>query len=460
MKKGLLLVILLGSGLCFAQDIFERNQNLGRGVNLGNALEAPNEGEWGMVLEPQFFSLIKAAGFDSVRLPVSWTNHAAREAPFTVDAAFMDRIVWAVEEALKNDLNIIVNIHHYDELNADPVAEAERFKAIWRQIAERFQDYPEAVYFELLNEPHDEFNTHFEYWNQILAEMITVIRETNPARAIIVGPVNYNSVGSLDRLELPNDPNLIVTIHFYEPFAFTHQGAEWVSPSPPTGVLWTGGNRRLSSRWQNQSQETSLGFIKEGLDEYWQVEFAGADSFVKLHSIMGPRGYNALALKAKSDVELRVSCNLESDLEVLVQLQADVETVVPLKDCGDPVALKDVILKNASGAEQSFLLETLEFRGEAGFLTPFQDQGTELAETLQKAYEWGQKENRPIFLGEFGAYSKADLESRLRWTSFIRREAEKLGFSWAYWEFGAGFGIYDREVSVWRQNLLDALIQP
>ena len=175
---------------------------------------------------------------------------------------------------------------------------------------------------------------------------------------------------------------------------------------------------------------------------------------------MGPRGYNALALKAKSDVELRVSCNLEFDLEVLVQLQADVETVVPLKDCGDPGALKDVILKNASGAEQSFLLETLEFRGEAGFLTPFQDQGTELAETLQKAYEWGQKENRPIFLGEFGAYSKADLESRLRWTSFIRREAEKLGFSWAYWEFGAGFGIYDREVSVWRQNLLDALIQP
>ena len=67
---------------------------LGRGVNLGNALNAPNEGEWGVTLKEEYFTKIKQAGFDSVRIPVRWSNHAGHAAPYAIDAKFLARVDW------------------------------------------------------------------------------------------------------------------------------------------------------------------------------------------------------------------------------------------------------------------------------------------------------------------------------------------------------------------------------
>jgi endoglucanase len=61
-------------------------------------------------------------------------------------------------------------------------------------------------------------------------------------------------------------------------------------------------------------------------------------------------------------------------------------------------------------------------------------------------------------MSEFGAYGKADMVSRVNWTAFMRREAEERGFAWSYWEFDAGFGVYDRAADRWNQELLEALI--
>jgi endoglucanase len=452
------LIFLLIS--CFfmvqAQDIFELNARLGRGVNFGNALEGPSEGEWGMVLESAYFDLVKEAGFDTIRLPVSWTYHASKETPYTIDAEFVSRVQWAVNEASSRDLNIIVNVHHYDELNKDPIAEEERYLSIWRQIAEHFKDYPNTVYFELLNEPHDAFNNNAETWNELLAKALTVVRETNPDRAVIIGPNNWNAISSLSQLTLPDDPNIIVTVHFYDPFEFTHQGAEWNNPVPPTGVTWTGGNRRFSPRWKNESYATEATFIKENEQEFLQVNFMEAQSGFKLHSILKPKGLKQLALKTDRAVELRVICNEGEAVDVTTS--AESETVVDLSSCNSTEGLADIELQNAYSEAQTFLIESLEFRGDNTVLVPFDDQGAALREKLDSAVKWAEKNNRPIFLGEFGAYSKGDMDSRVRWTRFVRSEIEKRGFSWAYWEFGAGFGIYDREVKEWRKELLGALM--
>ena len=75
------------------------------------------------------------------------------------------------------------------------------------------------------------------------------------------------------------------------------------------------------------------------------------------------------------------------------------------------------------------------------------------------AAAWAKKHQRPVFLGEFGAYEAADLESRARWTQFVAREAERLGFSWAYWEFCAGFGAYDAKTDMWRDAFKTALLK-
>lgn len=77
---------------------------------------------------------------------------------------------------------------------------------------------------------------------------------------------------------------------------------------------------------------------------------------------------------------------------------------------------------------------------------------------LERAMIWGQQHHRPIFLGEFGAYSAGDMASRARWTNYIAREAETLGISWGYWEFCAGFGVYDPVKREWQLPLLEALI--
>lgn len=101
--------------------------SLQRGINSGNMLEAPNEGDWGLAVQEEYFDLIKAAGFDFIRLPVRWNAHAALDYPYTIDPAFFARVDQVVGWALARDLTIIVNLHHYEELATDPWSHKDRF---------------------------------------------------------------------------------------------------------------------------------------------------------------------------------------------------------------------------------------------------------------------------------------------------------------------------------------------
>lgn len=310
-----------------AANIHAANVRLGRGINLGNALDAPNEGEWGVKLRAEYFPAIKKAGFATVRLPVRWSAHASKVSPYTIDPKFAERVDWAIDQALANGLNIIVNVHHYDEIDSSPDEHLPRLVAIWQQIASRTKDRPSSVYFELLNEPHDKLTD--AKWNAAIPKLLAAIRATNPTRPVIVGPVHWNSIRALDKLTLPDDPNLILTVHYYEPFEFTHQGAQWVKGADKwKGRTWTG-------------------------------------------------------------------------------------TI---------------------------------------------DEKAAVTKMLEKAAAWAKTHNRPVHLGEFGAFQQADLESRVRWTHFVSREAERLGFSWAYWEFCSGFGAYDPKTESWRPSLKSALV--
>lgn len=306
----------------------EQNRRLGRGINLGNALEAPQEGDWGIVLEESYFEAIQRAGFDSVRIPIRWSNHALRTAPYTIEPAFFDRVDWAIRQAVSRGLQTVINFHHFEELYENPEAERARFLDLWKQVAERYRNLPGSVVFEILNEPHG--NLDAERWNTLLVEALGVIRASNPDRIVIVGPASWNNFRALETLRLPEDDRrLIVTFHYYDPFPFTHQGAEWVENS----------DRWLGTSW------------------------------------------------------------------------------------------------NGSNTERA-----------------------EVTSAFDQVAKWAAEHHRPISLGEFGAYSKADLASRARWTAFIARQAERRGFSWAYWEFGSGFGVFDPQQGRWRPELLRALV--
>ncbi|HAV65056.1 MAG TPA: hypothetical protein DCY13_22135, partial [Verrucomicrobiales bacterium] len=211
-----------------------------RGVNLGNYLEAPAGQNWGQTYSEADFIQIRAEGFDHVRLPARWNDYTGPAPDFTISETFALKVDALVDHALNHGLAALVNIHHFDEFTTDPVAETQKFYRIWEQIAARYAGRPAGVAFELLNEPKDAATTTL--LNPIFAEAITRIRATNPARTIFVGPGQFNSIDQLSSLRLPdNDTNLIVTVHSYAPFLFTHQGATWTGDATATrGIVYPG----------------------------------------------------------------------------------------------------------------------------------------------------------------------------------------------------------------------------
>ena len=236
-----------------AQPTVTLDAGLGRGINFGNMLEAPYEGAWGLTVQPEFFARVAEAGFDHIRLPVSWTYHADLEAPYLVDETFFQRVDEILDMAEAIGVQLILNDHHHDELDADPLAESPRFLAIWNQIATRYADKGDWLHFEILNEPHGVFSQVPEMWNELQADALAVIRQTNPTRKVLIEPVSFSSISRLDDLDVPDDPNLIASVHYYDPFPFTHQGANWITPTPPLGVIYRPLEKAIEPPWQNYS---------------------------------------------------------------------------------------------------------------------------------------------------------------------------------------------------------------
>ncbi len=211
-----------------------------RGANLGNYLEAPPGQDWGAKYSTADFVNIRQEGFDHVRLPIAWNHYAGAGPEFKLSDEIYAKADFLVTNALKQGLNVLVNIHHFDAFTSSPAEQTEKFYALWRQLAAHYAKAPAGVAFELLNEPKDKATT--TALNPIYAEAIRQIRQTNPKRTIFVGPGKWNSIDELGSLVLPDtDDNLIVTVHCYEPFYFTHQGATWSGPDTKTkGIIFPG----------------------------------------------------------------------------------------------------------------------------------------------------------------------------------------------------------------------------
>jgi endoglucanase len=326
----IILFIVLGLNAQNREEAFEINRKLGRGINYGNMFESPAEGGWGNRWQPEYAKNIAAMGFSHVRVPVRWEPEARsmNTPPYTIQESFFSRIQQVVDSALNNGLLVMLNMHHHDELYKDPEGQKDRFLSQWEQISEYFKDYPETLLFEILNEPHDKLTP--EKWNAMIPGALKVIRKSNPGRVVVIGTANWGGLGGLKDMEIPDDPNIILTIHYYNPFRFTHQGASW---SGEQSKGW------LGTKWSDTEAEREA---------------------------------------------------VQKDFAPLVALSKE--------------------------------------------------------------------QNIPVHIGEFGAYEKADMASRARWTTYLTRYFEEQGWSWAYWEYSAGFGIYDPVARTYRQELVNALL--
>jgi endoglucanase len=213
---------------------------LGRGVNFGNMLEASRESRNEPRLGDDLFDRAKEAGAETIRLPVKFSAYAATTPPYRINDSILARVDYAISAADVRRLNLVIDLHHYRQLNGEPPDPGEptvepalvedRFVAMWEQIAERFRGADvEHVAFELLNEPAGTMTA--PRWNALLRRALAAVRRTNPTRWVVIGSVQWNSADKLAELSVPDDPRLIITIHNYDPFTFTHQGAEWIEGS-------------------------------------------------------------------------------------------------------------------------------------------------------------------------------------------------------------------------------------
>ena len=308
-----------------AGPAFEAVKRLGRGINI-----LGYDGIWDGGVDAPFkfanFQRIREAGFRHVRInffAFRYMNAQGRVDPVVL-AALDDVLVAAIAAGLTP----VIDEHNGDECERD-ISNCQRLLvAFWTQIASRYLGkYPGAV-FEVLNEPGG--NMGHDDWNELALMVLKAIRALDKSRMVIVAALNSEDPQELRTLALPEaDPNIILTVHYYKPMSFTHQGAPWIPNGPPAGVPW---------------------------------------------------GSNA-------------------DRNAVTR---------------DFLAIK----------------------------------------------RWADAQRRPVYLGEFGVYDKAEIASRASYLSFLARSSEQNGWAWASWQFDHDFAVFNTERDEWNAPLLRALIPP
>lgn len=231
----------------------EITHEMGKGWNLGNTFDAnggnrddvySQEQSWGNPkVTKELIDGVKAAGFDTIRIPVTWYKHVTPENNYKIDEDFMARVTEVVDYAYENDMYVIINVHHEEwvndpEIDKNYVKIGEELVAIWEQIAENFADYDQHLIFEGMNEPRAQ-GTSYE-WNGVPACydavnylnqcFVSTIREepkgNNGERALMIpgyaASSNPNVLRSIVIPELngAQAENVIVSVHCYAPYEF------------------------------------------------------------------------------------------------------------------------------------------------------------------------------------------------------------------------------------------------
>lgn len=176
---------------------------------------------------------IRKAGFSHVR--INFFGFKFMGPGNLLDEIVLRRLDAVIEEVLARNLIPILDEHDTHVCQQDVSGCAEKLKAFWTQIAERYaRKYPTLV-FEVLNEPGGQMTS--TAWNTLLNECLGIIRATNPRRPVIAAVLNVDEMPVEELVLPPDDRNLIVTFHYYAPLRFTHQGAPWSETFSRVGPL-------------------------------------------------------------------------------------------------------------------------------------------------------------------------------------------------------------------------------
>ena len=232
----------------------EAAADMGEGWNLGNSLDSyangqANETAWANpVITKELIRAVKAAGFKTIRIPVTYIGHVGNAPDYTIDPAWLGRVKEVVDYAYRQDLYVVINIHHDGGgdwkggawLNceaADQRPVQAKYHKIWEQLAREFKDYDQHLIFESMNEIHEEGNwgdpkspqpmKNINAYNQIFVDTVRQGSTANQDRILVVPGYNTNvgyTVNPSFGFQLPKDSadkKLMVSVHYYDPYNFT-----------------------------------------------------------------------------------------------------------------------------------------------------------------------------------------------------------------------------------------------
>ena len=176
---------------------------------------------------------IASWGMDHVRLPIDYMVIEDDKEPFVYKEEGFAYVDQCIKWCEKYNLNIILDLHRaagysFNSLSDNKLFEDEvlqkRYVSLWQAFARRYKEYGNNLVFELLNEIVE---PNSDRWNKLSRRAVEAIREVDVDRTIIIGGNHYNSVNTLNELEVIEDDNLVYTFHFYEPHILSHQKASW-----------------------------------------------------------------------------------------------------------------------------------------------------------------------------------------------------------------------------------------
>lgn len=249
---------------------------MGPGWNLGNQLESvtdnvPEETNWGNpVITEKLIQSVKAAGFKSIRIPVSYFAKIDDDKDYTIDSKWLDRVQEVVDYCIKNDLYAVINIHGdgYNTIDGswllcngkNQTEIKKKYKKVWKQIAERFKNYDEHLLFESMNEefdgsysePNKEYYQNINDYNQIFVDTVRKTGDNNTKRWLIIPGWNTNidyTTGDYG-FKLPTDQyrdksidkeeqRIMISVHYYSPWDFC------------------GGENCVITQWGNEADDPS-----------------------------------------------------------------------------------------------------------------------------------------------------------------------------------------------------------
>ncbi|MFO7671962.1 MAG: cellulase family glycosylhydrolase [Bacteroidales bacterium] len=255
----LLLPLLLDAQITPAEAVSQ----MGRGINLGNTLEPPMEGDWNNPkAQESYFDAYTEAGFKTVRIPVTWDKHTGTTAPYTVDAAWLNRVEEVVDWGLNRDMFVIINAHHEDWLKEDfgnPDVR-ERFDSIWSQVSVHFRGKSEKLFFEMLNEPRTsdhEGLTQLQI-DEANSRLLGIIRKDHPARIVVYSGKGWAGSGDMMAAAVPDDPYIMAYFHSYDPWNFAGESQGTWGTTADRNAIYSKFSQVRS--WADQNQvEVLLG---------------------------------------------------------------------------------------------------------------------------------------------------------------------------------------------------------